>query len=119
MEGREASAYHVPMTKPVDHTSSMVMSASRQAMLVAAVASNGDRDAFTRLFDYFAPRIHAYLLRIGADRGAAEEITQDTMAVLWSKAAQFDPTRSSLATWLYRIARNRRIDLVRRDRVVF
>ncbi len=55
-------------------------------------------------------------MRQGADAGTAEEIVQDAMVTLWRKAALFDPAKSSLTTWLYRIARNRRIDLMRRDR---
>ena len=64
-----------------------------------------------------SPRLNAYLLRLGADGATAEEITQETMVTLWRKAELFDPSKSSLATWLYRVARNRRIDVARRDRV--
>lgn len=87
------------------------------ASLVRAVADRRDREAFTLIFDYFAPRIEAYLTRLGLDSGAAEEIAQEVMVTLWRKADLFDPAKSSLPTWLYRIARNRRIDLMRRSRV--
>jgi RNA polymerase sigma factor (sigma-70 family) len=87
------------------------------APLVLAVAERRDREAFTLIFDHFAPRIEAYLMRLGLDSGAAEEIAQDVMITLWRKADLFDPAKSSLPTWLYRIARNRRIDLMRRARV--
>lgn len=93
-----------------------MLQTSEHAALVAAVAQSRDRDAFARLFDHFAPRLTAYLLRQGADTALAEEIVQDAMVTLWRKAALFDPSKSSLTTWLYRIARNRRIDLMRRDR---
>ncbi len=86
------------------------------AALVAAVAARQDRDAFTRLFDHFAPRLNAYLMRLGSDAAMAEEVVQDVMTTLWRKAHLFDPAKSSLSTWLYRIARNRRIDLARRDK---
>lgn len=89
------------------------------AALVAAVADRKDRSAFTVLFDHFAPRLNAYLQRLGAAPATAEEITQEVMVTLWRKAALFDPDKSSLATWLYRIARNRRIDMMRRDRLAF
>ena len=89
------------------------------AALVAAVAERRDREAFGRLFDHFAPRLNAYLIRLGTDSGAAEELTQEVMVTLWRKAEQFDPAKSSVPTWLYRIARNRRIDGLRRDRVDF
>jgi RNA polymerase sigma-70 factor (ECF subfamily) len=86
---------------------------------MAAVADRRDRSAFTRLFDHFAPRLNAYLVRLGTDSTTAEEITQEVMVTLWRKAALFDPAKSSVATWLYRVARNRRIDLLRRDRLDF
>ncbi len=86
---------------------------------MAAVADRKDRAAFTRLFDHFAPRLNAYLLRLGTEPAAAEEITQEVMVTLWRKAALFDPEKASVATWLYRVARNRRIDLLRRGRLAF
>jgi RNA polymerase sigma factor (sigma-70 family) len=99
--------------------SAEVVDAAKQIELVVAVATRRDQAAFTRLFDHFAPRINAYLLRLGLDRAAAEEIAQDVLGVLWRKAALFDPQKSSVATWLYRIARNRRIDWHRRERVMY
>jgi RNA polymerase sigma factor (sigma-70 family) len=84
--------------------------------LVAAVAERRDKTAFTQLFDHFAPRVKAYLLRLGTDSGAAEELTQEVMVTLWRKAALFDHSKSSVGTWLFRIARNRRIDQIRRSR---
>lgn len=88
----------------------------RFATLAARVATERDRSAFAELYDHFAPRILGYLLRLGLDRGAAEELTQEVMVVLWQKAGLFDPSKSSLSTWLFRVARNRRIDAQRRDR---
>jgi RNA polymerase sigma factor (sigma-70 family) len=95
----------------------VVVSQAEWAALVGAVAERHDRDAFARLFDHFVPRIEAYIGRLGADAATAEEISQDVMLTLWRKAALFDPAKSSVTTWLYRIARNRRIDGVRRDRL--
>ena len=84
--------------------------------LAAAVALRRDRAAFAELYDFFAPRLTAWLRRGGCERALAEDIAQEVMAVLWTKAALFDPAKSSLSTWLYRIARNRRVDGMRRDR---
>jgi RNA polymerase sigma-70 factor (ECF subfamily) len=81
------------------------------------VAERRDREAFARLFDHYVPGIEAYLMRLGADRMTAEEISQEVMITLWRKAHLFDPSKSSATTWLYRIARNRRIDTARRDRL--
>ncbi|MGB8817226.1 MAG: sigma-70 family RNA polymerase sigma factor [Rhizobiaceae bacterium] len=88
----------------------------RFATLAARVASQRDRLAFGELYDHFAPRILGYLMRLGLDRGASEELTQEVMVVLWQKADLFDPAKSSLSTWLFRVARNRRIDAQRRDK---
>lgn len=89
----------------------------RFAALAKAVAERRDQAAFSDLFDYFAPRLKSWLLRQRMPDGEAEELVQEVMIVLWHKAALYDPTRSSLSTWLFRIARNRRIDMQRRSRV--
>lgn len=89
---------------------------ARFGRLVHAIAADRDKAAFSELFDYFAPRIKAYLQRLGMEPSQAEELTQEVMIVLWHKAGLFDASRSSLATWLFRVARNRRIDALRRDR---
>lgn len=82
------------------------------------MAAHADREAFTHLFDHFGPRLKAYLMRIGADEAMAEEVAQDVMVTLWRKANLFDRSKSSVATWLFRIARNRRIDVLRRKRAI-
>ena len=71
----------------------MTSLAAEHAVLVAAVALERDRAAFTHLFDYYGPRLNAYLLRLGCDRAAAEEIAQDVMVSLWRKAHLFEPTK--------------------------
>lgn len=87
------------------------------ASLILSVARDRDRQAFAQLFDFYAPRIEGWLVRAGVERGMAEEICQDAMTTLWRKADLYDPAKATPATWLYRIARNRRIDLARRNRV--
>lgn len=86
--------------------------------LLLAVATHRDRDAFAALFEHFAPRLKGYLIRLGAPPAQAEELAQDAMVSVWRKAEQFDPGRSSAATWIFRIARNLRVDLARRDKVM-
>lgn len=88
--------------------------AAHFAALLEAVAERRDKKAYIELFDYYGPRIKAYVLRLGTESMQAEELTQEVMITLWRKAHLFDRTKSSVATWLYRIARNRRIDLLRR-----
>ncbi|HEV7337514.1 MAG TPA: sigma-70 family RNA polymerase sigma factor [Bosea sp. (in: a-proteobacteria)] len=83
--------------------------------LIAAIARSGDRDAFDQLFDYFAPRVKALLMRGGASAELAEEIAQETLLSVWRKAVMFDPAKASASTWIATIARNRRIDIARRE----
>jgi len=86
------------------------------AGLMTAVRDRQDRAAFAALFRHFAPRVKAFLIKSGTDAAQAEECAQDVMATLWQKAHLFDPARASVATWVFTIARNRRIDMARRDR---
>ncbi|WP_424931644.1 sigma-70 family RNA polymerase sigma factor [Amaricoccus macauensis] len=80
-----------------------------------AVRDERDRTAFAKLFDHFSPRLKAMLMKTGLNSGAAEDVLQDVMLSVWRKASQFDPHRAEASAWIYRIARNRRIDLARRE----
>ena len=80
------------------------------------IRDHKDRAAFAELFEHFAPRVKGFLIKSGADSTLAEECTQDVMAALWHKSHQFDPARASVATWIFTIARNRKIDILRRQR---
>lgn len=84
------------------------------ADLMGQVAASQDRAAFAELFRYFAPRVKAYLLRLGAGLALAEELAQEVMVTVWRKAHLFDRTQASVSTWIFRVARNRRIDTARR-----
>ncbi len=84
--------------------------------LILAIGARRDRSAFAALFAHFAPRVKAYLMRTGTDASAADELTQEVMLLVWRKAARYDATRSNAATWIFTIARNKRIDRYRRER---
>jgi len=88
----------------------------RFADLRVAVAEKQDRAAFSELFAYYAPRVKSYLMRLGSDNAQAEEISQDVMVTVWRKASLFDRSQASVSTWIFRIARNRRIDVFRRTK---
>ncbi|WP_323766119.1 sigma-70 family RNA polymerase sigma factor [Marinovum sp.] len=75
-----------------------------------------DEAAFAEIFAHFAPRVKAFLMRSGGDPAIAEECAQEVMVTLWRKAHLFDPSRASVATWIFTIARNKRIDVLRRQR---
>ena len=83
--------------------------------LLLAVARTRDRAAFAALFGHFAPRLKSYLVRLGAEGALADELVQDVMLTVWRRAESFDPARASAATWIFTIARNRRIDGLRRE----
>ena len=82
--------------------------------LMAAVAERADRDAFGQLFRRYAPRVKAHLVARGTPAGIADDLTQETMLLVWRKAALFDPARGGLATWLFTISRNCLLNHVRR-----
>lgn len=79
-----------------------------------ALADKADEQAFANLFSFFAPRVKSYLMREGAADDEAEEIAQDVMATVWRKARLYDPAAGAVSTWIFRIARNRRIDVLRK-----
>jgi RNA polymerase sigma factor (sigma-70 family) len=83
---------------------------------VARIRDAADQAAFSELFLHFAPRVKAFLMRSGANETLAEECAQEVMATLWHKAHMFDPTRASVATWVFTIARNRKVDMLRKQR---
>ena len=85
------------------------------ARLIMRVAASQDRDAFAHLFDHYAPRIKAMMMRRGASRDRAEDLAQETLIRLWRKAAQYDPERATASAWVYAIARNVSVDEMRRE----
>jgi RNA polymerase sigma-70 factor (ECF subfamily) len=83
---------------------------------LAKVAESQDIGSFKKIFDYFSPRLKSFLMRSGADEAIAEEIIQETMAIIWTKADYYDPKMASPSTWIYTIARNKKIDILRKSR---
>jgi RNA polymerase sigma-70 factor (ECF subfamily) len=83
--------------------------------LVQRVARNLDRAAFAELFDAFAPRVKTFIIRKGASPDLAEDLVQETMINVWTKAGYYDPAKGSVLTWIFTIARNLRIDRIRRE----
>lgn len=75
-----------------------------------------DQAAFAALFAHFAPRVKGFLMKSGTDASLAEECAQEVLATCWHKAHMFDPSRASVATWIFTIARNRKIDVLRKQR---
>ncbi|MBL8672446.1 MAG: sigma-70 family RNA polymerase sigma factor [Alphaproteobacteria bacterium] len=84
--------------------------------LIQAVGRNQDKQAFRRLFEHFAPRVKAYLIRMGSDPAQAEDLMQEAMLMVWRRSESFDPSQAGASTWIFTIARNKRIDSLRRER---
>ncbi|MET0890230.1 MAG: sigma-70 family RNA polymerase sigma factor [Stenotrophomonas maltophilia] len=98
---------------PAQHTAEL----KTWAADVAAVAGARDRECFMRIYDHFMPRLCRYLSGLGAPQAVAEDLAQEVLLKLWNRADLYDPSRSGLGTWLYRIARNLHIDRVRREHI--
>ncbi len=90
--------------------------ASPEAMtlLLRRIAENRDRAAYAALFGHFAPRVKAYMRKLGAADAQAEDLAQEALLAVWHKAASFDPGRAGASTWVFTIARNLRIDALRK-----
>ncbi len=82
---------------------------------LVAVARDSDQAAFKRVFREIAPRLKSFLMKHGLVETAAEEVLQETMLKVWRKAALYDRSKSSASTWIYTIARNAKIDRIRKE----
>ncbi len=91
-------------------------SMNQHAQWVEAIALRQDRQAFIALFEHFAPRLKGFLISGGADLEQVDEIVQEVMLVVWRRAGSYRPDRAAVSTWVFTIARNRRIDRIRRTR---
>ena len=80
------------------------------------VAEHRDRQAFAELFAHFAPLLKAFALSSPgmSSNALAEEVVQEVMLKVWNRASTFDATKAGASTWIYTLARNCRIDLLRR-----
>jgi RNA polymerase sigma-70 factor (ECF subfamily) len=85
------------------------------ADLLRRIAERADPAAFRELYEAYGPRVKAYMMRRGADAGTAEDLAQETLLTVWRKAALYADDKGSLTTWVFAIARNLRIDRLRRE----
>jgi RNA polymerase sigma-70 factor, ECF subfamily len=111
-----SSQHTRPAQQKDQQLNSSLSESKRFAFLIENIASQKDREAFAELFAHFAPRVKGYLMRLGASNGQAEEVTQDAMLTVWRKAHLFDRKKAAASTWIFTIARNRRIDILRQQK---
>ncbi len=84
--------------------------------MICAIAENEDKEAFIALFEHFAPRIKSFLMKGGANPELADELAQETMLTIWNKAERYNPKQAAASTWIFTIARNKRIDSIRKTK---
>ncbi|MTI16289.1 sigma-70 family RNA polymerase sigma factor [Rhodobacteraceae bacterium RKSG542] len=82
---------------------------------LVSVGECSDRSAFKALFDHFAPRLKSFYIRSGSSEPFAEELVQETFMSIWRKAGLYDPAKAAASTWIFTIARNLRIDRLRKE----
>ncbi|HXQ53262.1 MAG TPA: sigma-70 family RNA polymerase sigma factor [Stellaceae bacterium] len=113
-----ASSRRPPAARRTGEVASFLAQAAdpaRQQSFLAAVAEHHEMTAFLALFNHFAPRLKAYMRKLGTSDCLAEELAQDVMHVVWRKAESYDPAKSAVSSWIFTIARNLRIDALRRE----
>jgi RNA polymerase sigma factor (sigma-70 family) len=96
----------------------MAQADNKKALLdhINNVATNRDRHSFEYLFDYFVPKLRAYnLARQPGDGLIADELAQTVMIKVWEKAHLFNPAKANLSTWVFTLARNSRVDYLRKN----
>ena len=83
--------------------------------LLSRIAKDRDDGAFRELFEAFGPKLRGFMMRQGVDQGTADELAQETLMTVWRKAALYSPDKGAVATWIFTIARNLRIDRLRKE----
>ena len=89
------------------------------SLCIKLIGKNQDKLAFSNIFKYFAPRLKSFLIKAGSTDSQAEEVIQEVMIAVWTKSATYDCSKSSVSTWIYTIARNKRIDKIRKEKKHF
>ena len=100
---------------PMSSNTETVSSADMMAGLLERVGEHQDRAAFAQLFDHFAPMIKRFCLSKGGSPALADELVQEAMLKIWTKAASYDASKAAPSTWIFTIVRNCRIDLFRQQ----
>ena len=91
------------------------MEKSQISKLMVKISSDRDQIAFSNIFDILAPKINSYYLQNGLKVENAEELTQEVMSTIWSKAYQYNSIKSAVSTWVFTIARNKKVDFLRKN----
>lgn len=106
---------HPTIVSASERRSARAMGRGLMSDLLSRIANDRSEDAFRLLFEDYGPRIKSYMMRQGADAAVAEELAQETLLTVWRKAALYSAEKGSPTTWIFTIARNLRIDRLRRQ----
>ncbi len=103
-------------TRNIKAESISVNSDDELSLCIELIGKNQDKSAFGTVFRYFAPRLKSFLVKAGSTDSQAEEVIQEVMIAVWTKSYTYDSSKSSVSTWIYTIARNKRIDKIRKEK---
>ena len=99
-----------PRAKGFAPSKKSISAAKRDAAWLHKIANEKDARALSDLFEVYGPKLKGWLMARGVGNGTAEDIVQDVMIKVWTRAELFDPQKASFATWVYRLTRNKWID---------
>jgi len=85
----------------------------RFRQLLVDIGTHRDESAFAEIYDYFSGRVKSFLMGKGLNEDVAEDLMQEIMLIIWRRAESYDPKKAAASTWIFTIARNRRIDYLR------
>jgi RNA polymerase sigma-70 factor, ECF subfamily len=85
--------------------------------LIAGIIKR-DRQSFDFFYERYAQIIFNLCVRILKDEAEAQDVLQEIFLQIWREAARFDPSRASVKTWLFTIARSRSLDRYRSRKTV-
>lgn len=88
----------------------------RYRQLLVDIGSHRDQAAYSEIYEYFSGRVKSFLMGKGLGEDVAEDLMQEIMLIVWRRAESYDPTKAAASTWIFTIARNRRIDYLRGNR---
>ena len=91
------------------------MEKSNLNILMKQIQKDRDEMAFSQIFDFFAPKVNAYFIQNRIKFESSEELTQEVLSTVWVKSNLYDSTKSALSTWIFTIARNKKIDFLRKN----
>jgi RNA polymerase sigma factor (sigma-70 family) len=79
---------------------------------------NKDERALSLLYDKYSGAIYSVILKMIRDEGKAQNLLQDTFITVWEKAESYDTYKGRFYTWVYRIAKNKTLNVLRKTNVL-